>query len=113
MDDSSCSPEDKRQKDSSYLEGAILEAFNMAEGLATEVDLYLFDEVSKPDKFDDREVCLNNLTTYVYSIEESVRKLERDVSVLDSKFKNTYYLVRELKESLNFLEEQIIDIKKD
>ena len=58
-------------------------------------------------------MCLNNLTTYVYSIEESVRKLERDVSVLDSKFKNTYYLVRELKESLNFLEEQIIDIKKD
>ena len=57
----------------------------MAEGLATEVDLFLCNELSKPDKFDDREVRLNNLTTAVSSIVEAVSKLERDVSVLDSK----------------------------
>ena len=58
--------------DSSYSEDAILEAFNMAEGLATEVDLFL-SKLSKPDKFDDRKVCFH-LTTAVSSIEESVSK---------------------------------------
>ena len=102
LDDSSRSTEDKRQKDNSYSEDAILEAFNMAEGLATEVDFFL-SALSKTDKFDDRKVCLH-LTTVVSSIEESVSKLERheDVSVLDSKFKNTDHLVSQLKESLSF-----------
>ena len=100
LDDSSRSTEDKRQKDSSYSEDATLEAFNMAEGLAMEVDFFL-STLSKPDKFDDRKVCL---TTVVSSIEESVSKLERpeDVSVLDSNFKNTDHLVSQLKESLSF-----------
>ena len=107
VDDSSRSPEDKRHKYSSYSEDAILEALNMAEGLAAEVDLFL-SKLSKPDKFDGRGVRLN-LTTAVSSIEESVSKLERpgDASVLDSKFKNTDNLV-----SLNFRDEEIIDIIK-
>lgn len=102
LDDSSRSTNDKRQRDSSYSEDAILEAFNMAEGLATEVDFFL-SKLSKPDKFDDRKVCLH-LTTVVSSIEESVSKLERpkDVSVSDSKFKNTDQLVSQLRESLSF-----------
>ena len=102
LDDSSRSTNDKRQRDSSYSEDAILEAFNMAEGLATEVDFFL-STLSKPDKFDDRKVCLH-LTTAVSSIEESVSKLERpkDVSVSDSKFKNTDQLVSQLRESLSF-----------
>jgi len=41
LDDSSRSTEDKRQKHSFYSEDAVLEAFVMAEGLATEVDLFL------------------------------------------------------------------------
>ena len=102
LDDSSRLTEDKRQKDTSHSEDAILEAFNIAEGLATEVDFFL-STLSKTDKFDDRKVCLH-LTTVVSSIEESVSKLERpeDVSVLDSNFKNTDHLVSQLKESLSF-----------
>ena len=41
LDDSSRSTEDKKKKDSFYSEDAVLEAFFMAEGLATEVDLFL------------------------------------------------------------------------
>ena len=40
-DDSSRSPEDKRQEDSSNSEDTILDAFNMAEGLAVKVDFTL------------------------------------------------------------------------
>ena len=40
-DDSSRSPEDKRQKDSSNSKDTILDAFNMAESLAVKVDLIL------------------------------------------------------------------------
>ena len=40
-DDSSRSLEDKRQKDSCNSEDTILEAFNVAEGLAVKVDLIL------------------------------------------------------------------------
>lgn len=42
LDDSSRSTEDKRQKDSSYSEDAVFEAFVMAEGLAMDIDLFLF-----------------------------------------------------------------------
>ena len=83
---------------SSYSEDAFLEAFNMAEGLAAEVDLFV-SKLSKPDKLDDREVRLNNLTRAVSSIEESVNKLERDASVLDSNLRNTDHFVSELKDS--------------
>ena len=40
-DDSSRSPEDKRQKHSSNSEDTILDAFNLAESLALKVDLIL------------------------------------------------------------------------
>ena len=40
-DDSSRSPEDKRQKDSSNSEDTVLDAFNIVEGLAVKVDLIL------------------------------------------------------------------------
>ena len=36
-------------------EDDILKAFNMAEGLVAEID-FLLSKLSKPDKFDDREV---------------------------------------------------------
>ena len=103
--DSSRSPEDKRQKDSSNSEETILETFNMAEDLAEKVDLIL-SKLSKLEKLDAIELRLNNLATAVSSIEESVSKLERDVSVLESKFKNTDHSVSELKESPNFCEER-------
>ena len=75
----------------------------MAEGLAVKVDLIL-SKLSKPDKLDNIGVRFNNITTTVSSIGKSVIKLERDVSVLDSKFRNTDHLGRELKESLNSCE---------
>ena len=60
----------------------------------------------KPDKLDDLEVCLNNLTTAISSNKESVSKLERDVSLSGPKF------IDELKESLNFCEEEIYLVSK-
>ena len=38
---------------------------------------FILSKLSKPNKFDDIEVRLNNLTTAVSSIEESVSKLGR------------------------------------
>ena len=71
--DSVCSPDEKKQKESSG--DIILEAFNMAEGmaegLAEKVDLIL-SKLSKLDKLDQIELRLNNLTTSVSSIEMSV-----------------------------------------
>lgn len=93
------------------MEDAILEAFNLAEGLALKVDLML-SNLSKPDKRDDIQVLLTNLTTAVSSIEEPVSKLERSVLILDFKFKSTDHSVSELTESLNFCEEEIFDSKK-
>lgn len=93
------------------MEDAILEAFNLAEGLALKVDLML-SNLSKPDKRDDIQVLLTNLTTAVSSIEEPVSKLERGVLILDFKFKSTDHSVSELTESLNFCEEEIFDSKK-
>ena len=45
-------------------------------------------------------------------LEESVSKQEKHVSVLDYKLKNTDHLVIEVKQSLNFCEDEIVDIKK-
>ena len=45
----------------------------MAEGLAVKADIILPSKLSTPD---DIAGCLNNLTTAVSSIEESVSKLE-------------------------------------
>ena len=62
----------------------------MAEGLAVKVvSPYL--SYPKLDELDDVELLLNNLTTAFSCIEESVRKPERDASVLASKFKNTHH----------------------
>ena len=82
----------------------------MVESLALKVDLIL-SKLSKLDKPDRIEFHLNYLTTAVSSIAESVSKLERAVSILDSRFKNTNHSVSELKESFNFCEE-IVGIKK-
>ena len=68
--DSACSPDEKKQKESSG--DIILEAFNMAEGLAEKVDLIL-SKLSKLDKLDQIELSLNNLTTSVSGIEMSVK----------------------------------------
>ena len=82
--DSACSPDEKKQKESSG--DIILEAFNMAEGmaegLAEKVDLIL-SKLSKLDKLDQIELRLNNLTTSVSSIEMSVSRLEKEVSALE------------------------------
>ena len=50
LDDSSRLPEHKRQKDSSYSENAMLEAFNVPEGLAAEVDLFYLLSYPNPIK---------------------------------------------------------------
>ena len=79
----------------------------MVEALAVKVDLIL-SKLSKPDKLDDIGVHLNNLTTAFSSIEESVSKLEKDVFVFNSEFKNTDQSISELKESLDFCKEDIV-----
>ena len=112
--DSVCSPDKKKQKESSG--DIILEAFNMAEGmaegLAEKVDLIL-SKLSKLDKLDQIELRLNNLTTSVSSIEMSVCRLEKEVSALDSKTKNIDKSVNELKESVSFCEDEIEEMKKN
>ena len=84
----------------------------MAEGLALKVDLIL-SNLSKHDKRDDIEALLYNLTTAVSIIEETVSKLERNVSIFNSKFKSANHSVSKLKESPIFGEEEIVDVKKD
>ena len=112
--DSACSPDEKKQKESSG--DIILEAFNMAEGmaegLAEKVDLIL-SKLSKLDKLDQIELRLNNLTTSVSSIEMSVSRLEKEVSALDSKTKTIDKSVNVLKESVSFCEDEIEEMKKN
>ena len=112
--DSACSPYEKKQKESSG--DIILEAFNMAEGmaegLAEKVDLIL-SKLSKLDKLDQIELRLNNLTTSVSSIEMSVSRLEKEVSALDSKTKTIDKSVNVLKESVRFCEDEIEEMKKN
>ena len=109
--DSACSPDEKKQKESSG--DIILEAFNMAEGLAEKVDLIL-SKLSKLDKLDQIELRLNNLTTSVSSIQMSVRsRLEKEVSALDSKTKTIDKSVNVLKESVSFCEDEIEEMKKN
>ena len=108
--DSACSPDEKKQKESSG--DIILEAFNMVEGLAEKVDLIL-SKLSKLDKLDQIELRLNNLTTSVSSIEMSVSRLEKEVSALDSKTKTIDKSVNVLKESVSFCEDEIEEMKKN
>ena len=84
----------------------------MAEGLAEKVDLILV-KLSKLDKLDAIEQRVDSLASSVASIEDSVSKLERDVADLESKAKTTDLSVSELRESLNFCEEEISDMKKN
>ena len=112
--DSACSPDEKKQKESSG--DIILEAFNMAEGmaegLAEKVDLIL-SKLSKLDKLDQIELRLNNLTISVSSIKMSVSRLEKEVSALDSKTKTIDKSVNVLKESVSFCEDEIEEMKKN
>ena len=63
--------DEKEGKECSSSDDTIIEALGMAEGLAEKVDLILA-KLSKLDKLDDIELCLNNLSTSVSARTDSV-----------------------------------------
>ena len=106
------SPEEKRTREKEFCGvceyDEALTAPDMAGDLATKMDLAL----SKLDKLDTIEKCLDSVIASISSIEATVGRLDKDV-ILKNKTSETETRVNELEEGTRFNETELSHIKRD
>lgn len=81
----------------------------MVEDLVIKMDLVLF----KLDKFDIIEKCLNSVIVFIFSIEEIVGCLDKEVVSLKDKISKIEIRVNELEEGVRFNDLEFFDVKCD
>ena len=87
----------------------MFEALEMAEGVGRKFESVL----KKLEKLDAIESCLSHMHTMLESIEENVSRLDQEVVDLKTKSKQLGSTINELKESIQFNEEDMTGSKLD
>ena len=111
--DSLPSPDEKKSRDKvkAHLTASetdkVLEVLEMAEGEGTKLEAVL----KKLEKLNTTESCLSQIHTTLASIEENVSRLDSEVEDLKAKSKQLGSTVNELKQSIQFNEEDISALK--